>query len=168
MQHRLPFYACVLGWLFVAGCLFAQEPADWEREPIRDIRVRVEGQWIVAGQGRDETAQEVRVKIWGPVLMPSTFVKRPVIKGFEALDADPEREYVVISRGLGTGPYYKLQIIDFRKNGILTWAYYSAPAPRVENGTIFLGVSRDYDEMRINPKFQAYRYTSRGLEPVGK
>ena len=41
-------------------------------------------------------------------------------------------------------------------------------APRVENGTIFLGVTRDYDEMRTNPKYRAYRYTSGGLEPVGE
>ena len=156
----------VLGLFFAAGCLLAQGPMGWEREPIRDIRARVEGQWVVARQGRDETAQEVRVKIWGPVLEPSTFIERPLTKGFESLDADPEREYVVISRGLGSGPYYKLQIIDFREDGILTWSYYSAPAPRVENGTIFLGVSRDYDEMRISPKYKAYRYTAGGLTQI--
>ena len=140
----------------------------WEREPIRDIRARIDGQWVLAGQGRDETAQRVQLKIWGPVLEPSTYIERPVIKGFEALDADPEREYVVISRGLGTGPYYKLQIIDFREDGILTWSYYSAPVPRVKDGTIFLGVSRDYDEMRTNPKYKAYRYGTSGLRPVGE
>ena len=93
---------------------------------------------------------------------------RPAFTGFEALDADPEREYVVISRGLGTGPYYRLQIIDFREDGILTWSYFSAPMPRLEKGTIYLGVSRDYDEMRVNPKFKAYRYTAEGLKPVGE
>ena len=41
-------------------------------------------------------------------------------------------------------------------------------APRVENGTILLGVSRDYDEMRTNPKYKAYRYTSGGPQPVGE
>ncbi len=97
---------------------------------------------------------------------PSSFIERPLIKGFEALDADPEREYVIISRGLGSGPYYKLQIIDFREDGILTWSYDSMPTPRVENGTIFLSVSRDYDEMRTNPKYGAYRYTADGLKPV--
>ena len=115
----------VWGLLLAAGSLFAQ--GGEEREPIRDIRVRIEGQWVVAGQGRDETAQTVRVKIWGPVLEPSSFIERPFIKGFEALDADPEREYVVISRGLGTGPYYNCKSSIFEKTAfslgrMIRWA----------------------------------------------
>ena len=55
----------VWGLMLAAGCLFAQGPMGWEREPIRDIRVRIDGQWVLAGQGRDETAQMVQVRIWG-------------------------------------------------------------------------------------------------------
>ncbi len=66
MSGMIPRMIC--GLALAAGSLFAQGPLGWEREPIRDIRVRIEGQWVMAGQGRDETAQEVRVKIWGPVL----------------------------------------------------------------------------------------------------
>ncbi len=69
----------VWGLLLAAGCLFAQGPVGWEREPIRDIRVRIDGQWVLAGQGRDETAQMVQVRIWGPVLDPSTIIERPLI-----------------------------------------------------------------------------------------
>ena len=60
------------------------------------------------------------------------------------MDGDPEKEYIVISRNSGTGPYFKLQIIDFRPDGILTWSYDSMGTPKIENGKILLGDRQPY------------------------
>lgn len=94
----------------------------------RNVSAQLKDGWIIVAQGNDENFQQVKVKVWGADRIAGKFYQ---------LDADPEKEFVVISRGIGTGPYYKLQIIDFLANGILTWAYSSSGAPKIENGFVF-------------------------------
>ena len=142
----------------VVSGLAQRLPTDAHRQPIRDIHAYLDGDWIVAGQGRDETAQSLRLGVWGSVRHGSFPYRR-----FEQLDDDPEKEYIVISRNRGTGPYYKLQIIDFRPHGILTWSYDSMGTPKVENAKILLGDSQPYIGAFTMPKYKAYTYTAGGL-----
>ncbi len=87
------------------------------------VSARIKDGWVIASQGSDESSQIVRVKVWGATRITG---------GFYQLDTDPEKEFVVVSRGMGSGPYYKIQIIDFRPDGILTWSYDSFGVPKVE------------------------------------
>ena len=125
-----------------------------------NISAFIQDGWIVASQGADENFQSTRIEIWGPER----------IKGqFHQLDQDAEREYVVISRGTGSGPYYKLQIVDFVPNGILAWSYESAGAPRIEDGMVWLGELKEgYDGAATAPRFRKFRLSETGLlEAVG-
>ncbi len=135
--------------------VLAQSESQIGREPFREIRVYLDGDWIVAEQGRDETAHRVKVAIWGKLREPGFFERR-----FEQLDGDPEREYILISRNEGTGAYYKVQVIDFRPNGILTWSADSFGKPRIEQQTIYLG-ERVADGQ--GPRYGIHRLTVEGL-----
>jgi len=152
------------GFFFVLAGLMPASRAlsqEGETQQFRNISVRFDGESIDARQGRDETGQHVRVTVWGSLRDPSFFSQ-----GFTQLDDDPEEEYVVVSRNPGTGSYYKLQIIDFRVNGILTWAYDSRGKPRFDGRRILLGCSRDDQEATITPQYRTYEYSASGLTPV--
>jgi hypothetical protein len=121
----------------------------------RKVSARLQDGWIIASQGKDEDFQEVRVKICG---------SEEITGDFYQLDADPEKEFVVISRGTGTGPYYKLQIIDFLPNGILTWAYDSSGAPYIKNGYIFFGyLPNGYQGSATKAVYKKYKFSTNGL-----
>jgi len=106
--------------------------------------------------GTDETDQVLQLRVWG-TLRDSTFFWH----GFQQLDEDPELEYVIVSRNEGTGPYYKLQIVDLQPNGILTWSYDSYERPKAVRGTIELG---SHPQAGGSTTWVAYRLTSHGLE----
>ena len=152
-----------LGSLAISVALAQLPDTDVERESVRDIHVYLDGDWIVAGQGRDETRQLVRVWIWGSLREPPFFQIR-----FRQLDDDPELEYIVISRNSGTGPYYKLQIIDFLPEGILTWSFDSMGTPRIEDRRILLGDAQEYQGAGTIPRYKSYTYTKGGLIPEEK
>lgn len=119
----------------------------------------IEGRWIHASQGQDEDAQEVRIRIWGAT---------SVTGAFHQLDEDPEKEFVVISRSQGSGPYYKVQIVDFQPQGILTWSYDSSGKPRLKGLAIYLGKlpKGGYQGAATNPKYHAYSLSTNGLVAV--
>jgi len=144
---------CIVILAFVPPLLVAQ--------PNSDIRVLLEGDWLTASRGSDESAQIIKLKVWGSLRDPSKFEG-----GFEQLDGDSEKEYVVISRNPGTGPYYKLQVIDFHFNGIFTWSYDSFGRPKVENGNIYLGGPQRYQGAADVLKYTKYNFTTRGLVPA--
>ncbi len=130
-----------------------------------ELDVSVEDGWVVAAAGRDESAHQVRVKIWGAWLQEASLAQ---------LDLDGEKEFVVISRSTGTGPYYRLQIIDFQCQGsgaeanwgVLAWSYSSEGRPRIESGKVFLGeVSADRRAVHGPPNYRPYRLTPGGLVP---
>ena len=124
----------------------------------RNITASIQDRWILASQGSDESLQSVRIQIWGSSRISGEF---------HQLDDDPEREYVVSSRGIGSGPYYKLQIVDFQPDGILTWSYDSAGAPRIEDGFIYLGELVDgYTGAATSPSFRKYSLSVNGLSKV--
>lgn len=126
----------------------------------RNIRAEIKNGWVIAGQGSDEDALEVKVKIWG---------HSRVQGGFDQLDEDLEQEYVVISRGIGTGPYYKLQIIDFKPNGILTWSYGSFGVPQIEKGIISLGNFPNNNESAVTKlDYSKYSLSADGLTKIEK
>ena len=152
-----------LGSLAISVALAQLSDTDVERESVRDIHVYLDGDWIVASQGRDETAQLVKIRIWGSLRGPSFPQRR-----FEQLDDDPEREYIVISRNSGTGPYYKLQIIDFPREGILTWSFDSMGHPRIEDRKILVGDAQEYQGAGTIPRYKSYTYTTGGLIPEEK
>ncbi len=137
------------------------QTADIDSRPDHDIRVSLEGHWLTASFGSDENAQVIQLKVWGSLREPSKFVRR-----FEQLDDDIEEEYVVISRNVGTGPYYKLQVLDFHSDGIRTWSYDSFGQPKIENKRIYLGKSRQYRGAGDVPDYIRYEYTTRGLVPA--
>lgn len=124
----------------------------------QDISVRLEEGWVTASRGRDDTLLMVRVKIWGTTRITGEF---------HQLDADPEQEFVLVSRGTGTGPYYRLQIIDFRPNGIASWSYASSGMPRIENGHVLLGTLPDgYQGAATQPAYARYGLSVTGLSKV--
>ena len=84
------------------------------------------------------------------------------------MDDDPEREYIVISRSPGTGPYYKLQIIDFPPEGILTWSFDSMGRPKIEDRKILLGDPQKYQGAATIPRYRSFTYTKGGLVPAKK
>ena len=127
----------------------------WAVDDARSIRVSLKGEWILAEQGNDETHQSVQVKIWGSVREKGFFEH-----GFVQLDADEEEEYYVISRHSGTGPYNKLQIIDFRPDGILTWSYDSYGKPKIDGRIITLGLAEKY---QADVEYTQYKYSVAGL-----
>ncbi len=127
----------------------------------RRTKVTLESDWLVAYQGSDESAQEIRLKVWGRLREHSHFAR-----GFEQLDGDAEEEYFVISCIEGTGPYYKLQILDFRPDGMFTWSYDSFGRPKIKDKKIYLGLHEQYDGASDISKYAKYRYTTEGLVPV--
>lgn len=125
--------------------------------------VTIDGDWIVASQGREETYQEIKLRIWGSLRQDSSFGH-----GFWQLDGDEVGEYYVISRNAGTGPHYRFQIIDFRPDGILTWSYYSMGRPKIEGITVFLGAPVKYESAATRLEYRAYRLGTQGLEEYRK
>lgn len=120
-----------------------------------DQRVRIENGWVEVKQGRDESSQRLRVAVWGPERVKASC---------EQLDDDPAPEVVITSRGVGSGPYYRLQIIDFSEDGILSWSYRSDGAPKVESKDVVLGdLTGRYQEAGATPVYTTYRYTQNGL-----
>lgn len=116
-----------------------------------DKRVSVVDGWIEAEQGRDESSQRLRVAVWGPIRVDAKCGQ---------LDNDPEPEVTVISRLQGSGPYYRLQIIDFREDGILTWSYWSDGVPKFDDRYISLGkLPNGYQGAGSVPDYTTYRYT---------
>ncbi len=113
--------------------------------------------WIIASQGRDETSQEIRLKIWGTEVRQIACAQLG-----NALD----ETLVIVSRNVGTGPYYRLQILDFRENGISTWSYWSEGQPRIDDKRIFLGkLKSGYTGAGSETEYRAYAYTESGLVP---
>jgi hypothetical protein len=101
----------------------------------------------------------VKVEVWGEYHDEGAF---------HQLDNDPEQEYVVVSRNRGTGPYYRLQIIDFHEDGILTWSYHSGGGPRIEDGVVFLGrLPNGYQGAATKAVYSRYRLSASGLSKVG-
>lgn len=128
---------------------------DWQA----DRRVTVADGWIEVEQGRDESGETLRLAIWGPEAIEAVCAQ---------LDSDPEPEVVVTSRGLGTGPYYRLQIVDYHSQGIMTWAYSSDGAPKVEDRVISLGKLVDgYQGAGSVPTYSEYRLIDEGLIDLG-
>ena len=141
-----------LSWVILLVAL------PWAASADRNITASIEDGWILASQGSDESLQSVRIQIWGSSRISGQF---------HQLDDDPEREYVVSSRGIGSGPYYRLQIVDFLPDGILTWSYESAGAPRVEDGFVYLGeLIGGYIGAATAPKFRKHRFSNIGLSLV--
>jgi hypothetical protein len=123
-----------------------------------NISARIADGWIVASRGRDENSQVVKVKVWGTTRVTGEF---------HQLDTDPEKEYVVMSRMKGTGPYYKLQIIDFLPNGILTWSYDSSGVPKIKDGEVSLGyLPKGYQGAATIPVYDKYKLSALGLSKV--
>lgn len=131
--------------------------AERSQEPLSGARATMVGDWVHFEVGADETAHEIQVRVWGSLRDASFFAH-----GFQQLDTDPEMEYVIISRNAGTGPYYKLQIIDQVPNGILTWSYDSYGRPRIAGTSVDLGVPPQGSRPSVSAR---YHLTPRGLEP---
>lgn len=119
---------------------------NWEE----DRSVAIGDGWIEASQGRDESSHRIRVAIWGPDRVSGTC---------EDLDGDGEAEVIVSSRGIGSGPYYRLQIIDFVAEGILSWSYRSDGVPMLKGGRIHLGdLSGRYQMSGALPEYSEFVY----------
>lgn len=134
----------------------AQVPA--QSEP-RQFQAVVTATQIVARQGQDESFQRVAIDIWGRLRDPERF------RTFSAqLDGDPALEFLVISRNEGTGPYYRLQIVASRPDGILVWSYASCGKPRIEERRIALGeCAAGVGSAEAVPVFRRYQLTDSGL-----
>ncbi len=117
----------------------------------RRISVTWEDPWLVAEQGWDETSKKIKVSSNGEFDHGKWFCQ---------LDSDPEYEFVSIQRGMGSGPNYWLQIIDFPVDGILTWNYYSSGKPLIKGGQIYLN---GYQLYASPYAYERYVYTSEGL-----
>lgn len=149
----LPF--ALVGFAVCATARGEVLDCDWRA----DRRVSFENGWVDAEQGRDEDAERVRLAIWGP--------ERIDIQCAD-LDTDPEPEVLVISRGIGTGPYYRLQIIDFRADGISTWSYASSGVPKIEYEVVSLGrFENGYQGAGTTPEYSNFRLTEDGLIDLG-
>lgn len=131
--------------------------AQRSQEPLSGARATMVGDWVHFEFGADETAHAIQVRVWGSLRDASFFTH-----GFQQLDSDPHLEYVIISRNAGTGPYYKLQIIDQVPNGILTWSYDSYGRPHIAGTSVDLGVPPQGDGASVSAR---YHLTPRGLEP---
>lgn len=138
-RHRLERPVCVVihglavlatAWLMPRSAA-AQTP---QVAPTRSFQARVDGTRVVANQGVDDNRLEVTVEIWGVLRDPAHFLTREV-----QLDSDPELELVVVSRQDGSGPYYRLQIVASRPDGIQTWSYASCGQPRLDPPRVGLG-----------------------------
>ena len=70
---------------------------------LTNTTIQQTGDQLIVALGSDEDRQQISVEIWGS--------ERRTIS-CEKLDDDPDAELVIISRGSGSGPYYRLQIID--------------------------------------------------------
>lgn len=115
-----------------------------------DRTVTVIDRKVQVTQGRDQSRHGLEVEIWGP---------ERIALSCENLDSDPEHELIISSRGIGSGPYYRLQIVDFAKGGILAWSYRSDGAPRAERRRVFLGsLEGGYTGAGSVPIYTAYAY----------
>ncbi len=127
-----------------------------------DLEVKVQGAWLHVSRGNDEERQEVRMAIWAREAFGADLPL--TLHGFHQLDDDPEREYVVVSRSPGTGPYYRLQIVDLPPHGISTWSYHSGGKPRIEGSQVFLGrLKNGYESAATQVEYSAYKFTPEGL-----
>jgi len=156
MTDRVSVVAALFVIGLSSGCWAAELGCDFQA----DQRVSVDRGWIEVEQGRDESHQLLRLAVWGPTTVAASC---------EQLDADVDPEVAIISRLEGTGPYYRLQIVDFDPDGIRTWSYWSAGVPKLEDHRVLLGVlPQGYQGAGSVPQYTAYRYTETGLakEPV--
>ncbi|MDJ0785990.1 MAG: hypothetical protein QNK05_04240 [Myxococcota bacterium] len=130
--------------------------------------VEIDGAWLEARQGRDESQHTLRVAIWAREVFDDPELPL-ALSDFEQLDADPELEYVVASRGPGTGPWYRLQILDFRPDGIIALSVPSAGPPRFLEGRIQLGsLPQGYLGAGSEPEYTSFRLTPAGLAPIAE
>ena len=155
---RFCFVTTVLATILNSAANAQELACDWQG----DKRVAVVDGWIEAEQGRDESSQRLRVAVWGPMRVDAKCGQ---------LDSDPEPEITVTSRLPGTGSYYRLQIIDFREDGIQTWSYWSDGVPKFDDRYISLGkLPNGYQGAASVPDYTNYRYTQedglveRGIE----
>ena len=151
------------GIVFLWLCLAAARPGslagqETGQDPGTGARATLLGDWVELSVGTDETSQSVRVKVWG-ALRDSSFFRH----GFMQLDDDPPLEYAIISRNEGTGPYYKLQIVDLRPDGILVWSYDSYERPTLARSEVTLGQPPVGDAAPVRRR---YRLTPLGLEAI--
>jgi len=150
------FFARLIVLVAASSPLAAQLPTRGEP---RHFQAEVTATQIVVSQGQDESFQRVAVDIWGRLRDPDRFRTLSA-----QLDGDPELEFLVISRNQGTGPYYRLQIVASRQDGILVWSYASCGMPRVETGRIALGeCAAGLGSAETVPTFRSYRLTDSGL-----
>lgn len=133
-----------------------QDAANFSCVP-DNLQTSVEDGWI--------DANWVRIRIWNPWVHDA---------GCTQLDSDPEEEFFVISRTTGTGPYYRIQILDFRHGaedpegswGVLAWSYYSDGKPKIEDGRVLLGeIPVDRWSNKGPPNYRPHRLTTDGLLP---
>ncbi|MBT8078486.1 MAG: hypothetical protein KJO31_07900 [Gammaproteobacteria bacterium] len=115
--------------------------------------VTIDNGWIDVVQGADENHHNARVAIWGTERINARCLD---------LDRDHDAEVVVWSRGVGSGPYYRLQIIDFLPDGILSWSYSSDGMPIIKDRHIHLGnLAGRYQEPGAEPTYKSYPYNKK-------
>jgi len=149
--YRLFQFPIVLTTVLMCSVQADELECNWEDGQ----RVTNDGGWVEFEQGRDESRQLLRLAVWGSVL---------VGVNCEQLDDDSESEVTIVSRNEGTGPYYRLQIVDFRPEGILTWSYWSEGVPIIDKKLVFLGALEDgYQGAGSARTYMSYRYTDQGL-----
>ncbi|MEK9138565.1 MAG: hypothetical protein AAB393_15690 [Bacteroidota bacterium] len=147
--------------LLAPGCAAPKAPSPASGEPSPyNVRAHLQGSDIVAEQGLDEDHQSVSVRIWGSIREPSFFEH-----GFRRLRDIATEQYVIISRNEGTGPLYRLQIIDFLPSGISTWSYWSEGKPEVRSNTVLLGRMKGgrYEGAGTEYVYSAFTFTENGL-----
>ena len=72
-----------------------------------------------------------------------------------------------MSRLAGTGPYYRLQIVDFTGDGITTWSYASDGAPTFDGAIVSLGsMDGGYQGAATQTRYRRHRLTPTGLVAV--
>ncbi len=155
--------AMIVVMILMNGCATPNTFRSHVESAAQGAHVELKGDWIVAQQGGNENSQVVSLKIWGSLRDPSHFEH-----GFRKLYGDGESQYVVVSRNDGTGPYYRIQIIDFRPDGILTWSYESHGKPRIQDNLVCIGRMKGakYEGAGTEILYTAFRFTKMGLMPL--
>ena len=158
---KTKLYCLLLISLFQLSSLNCAWASDKVIAPT-NIQVNINGPWLVASQGADETFQQIKVVITARKFFGDDL--KLEVSDFYQIDNDQEKEYIVISRSPGTGPYYKIQIIDFKPNGILTWSYDSSGIPKIEGKNISLGsLPHGYRGAATEYEYHKYLFTEAGL-----
>lgn len=150
--------------MLLTGCAGSpMMPRNHVAQTPRYIHVEMKGDCIVAQQGRDEDSQIVSVTIWGSLRDPDHFEH-----GFRLLNDQETAQYIIVSRNEGTGPYYRLQIINFQLDGIMTWSYASSGKPRIEGKVIYLGSIKggQYVGAGTEIEYRPFWFAREGLVPL--